>query len=143
MFASSSGRLSMPSSKARILPSAAPYDSKRGGVKTGTCRSEDIAAAARVATVPGGDNAARAFNNRHQRGDIIDRQPRIHRDIDEARGEHGKEISISAESRHPRAAAQFVKDPQLLFRTVNFRCHGGENGVADGSGRVYRKLSAV
>src|SRR5215208_2809585 len=139
MCASSSGRLSMPSSKARILPSATLHDSKCRGVKTGACCSEYIAAAAGVATVPGCNNAAGAFDDRHQRGDVIDGQSSIHCDIDEARSEHDKEICIPAVSRHPRAAAHLVEDSPLLFRTVDFRGHGGENGAAEASGWVHRK----
>src|SRR4051812_26899269 len=98
-------------------------------MKTGTCCSEDIATAAGVATVPGGDDAPRTFDDRHQRSNIIDRQSRIHSDVDETRGEHGKKICIAAEPGHPRAAAHFLKDSSLRIRTVNLRCHGRENSA--------------
>ncbi len=94
-------------------------------------RGNDIASGGRFAAIPGGDDASRPLNDRHESGDIVCCKIRIHGDIDKPRREHRKKISVSAKSRHAGLGAEQFQNAPLLSGPVYFGGHRGQNRLTD------------
>src|SRR5688572_13492813 len=105
MSANNSGLHSTLSLRGRIRALLRTDDFKGSGVQRWASGGDDVASCCRLVAIPRGDNAASSLNDRHKGCDIIGLKSRIHSDIDEARSEHRKKISIAAESRHARRIA--------------------------------------
>ncbi len=83
-----------------------------------------------VAAVPGGDDSARAFDDRDQGDYVVGVQRRLDHQVDMAGGQHAIGVAIAAIARQPRPGFDgLVTRPQVLGN--EFGRSGHQSGVIE------------
>ncbi len=85
---------------------------------------------ARIAAVPGGDDAARALDDGHEGQDVERLEPSFDHEVDLACREQAIIVAIAAEAPQPHASAQRRETPPLLLGGEQVGAGRGEKCLA-------------